>query len=65
MAQQTVIHLIDDVDQTPAAETIHFEVDRVSYEIDLSQSNAELLRQQFQPWIASARRTSGRRGTRK
>lgn len=65
MAQQTVIHLIDDVDETPAAESIRFELDRVAYEIDLSQANATLFREQLAPWVSAARQTSARRRPRK
>ncbi|MBC9819704.1 histone-like nucleoid-structuring protein Lsr2 [Terrabacter sp. MAHUQ-38] len=61
MARQTVIHLVDDVDGEPADETVRLELDRRGYEIDLSRENAARLRAQLEPWIAAARRTSGRR----
>lgn len=58
MARQTVIRLVDDFDGTNADETLRLELDRTAYEIDLSEANADRLRQQLQPWIASARRVS-------
>ncbi|MBD0322141.1 MAG: Lsr2 family protein [Aldersonia sp.] len=62
MAKKVTVTLIDDVDgEAVADETVEFGLDGVSYEIDLSEENAELLREQFQAWIDSARRVSGRR----
>lgn len=62
MAKKVTVTLIDDVDgEAVADETVEFGLDGVSYEIDLSEDNAELLREQFQSWIDSARRVSGRR----
>ena len=61
MAQQTIVTLVDDLDGSEADQTVEFGLDGVSYEIDLSEENAELLREQFQAWIDSARRVSGRR----
>jgi hypothetical protein len=54
--------MTDDVDGKPAAETITFGVDGREFEIDLSEKNAIKLRKAIGPWIASARRTGGRRG---
>ncbi|MGO4362292.1 histone-like nucleoid-structuring protein Lsr2 [Terrabacter sp. RAF57] len=65
MARQTVIHLVDDVDGAHADETLQFELDRVTYEGDLSTANAARLRDTLAPWVASARRTGGRRSNRK
>lgn len=61
MAQQTVIHLVDDIDGEPAEETVSFSMDGVSYEIDLTQGNAAKLRAGFEPFVRAARRTGGRR----
>ena len=44
MAQRIVYRLEDDLDNSEAAETIVFGVDSVSYEIDLSEANAQKLR---------------------
>ena len=36
MAQSVTVMLVDDIDQSDAAETVHFGVDGAAYEIDLS-----------------------------
>lgn len=61
MAQRRIVTLVDDTDETPADETIALALDGVSYEIDLSSSNAAELRETMKPWVDSARRTGGRR----
>ena len=58
MAQRTHIDLIDDLDGSPAAETVSFSVDGVSYEIDLSDRNAAALRDALAPFAAAARKQS-------
>ena len=35
----------------------------VNYELDLSDKNAQKLREQLAPWLAAARRTGGRHAT--
>ncbi|GAA1909699.1 histone-like nucleoid-structuring protein Lsr2 [Nocardioides marmoribigeumensis] len=62
MAQRVNVELIDDLDESPAAETVSFALDGVSYEIDLSEANAEGLRNALAPYLGHARRTGGRRG---
>ncbi|MVA75477.1 Lsr2 family protein [Auraticoccus sp. F435] len=61
MAQRGEIRLTDDLDQGPANETVQFGLDGVTYEIDLSSSNAEDLRGAFVAWVGHARRIAGRR----
>jgi hypothetical protein len=61
MAQRTEIVLTDDLDGTPADETVRFGVDGRDYEIDLSKKHAEELRSSLQPFIAAARRASAPR----
>lgn len=61
MAQRVQILLEDDLDGSEAAETVNFAIDGVSYEIDLSESNAAQLRDDFAEWVAHARRVRGRR----
>jgi hypothetical protein len=67
MAQKTIVQLIDDLDGTSSdsIETVTFGLDGVVYEIDLSDDNAETLRDNLAEFITSARRTGGRakRGT--
>lgn len=63
MAQRIVYRLEDDLDNSEAAETIVFGVDSVSYEIDLSEANAQKLRDLLAPYVAAGRRVGGRRKT--
>lgn len=63
MAKRTFTKLIDDLDGSDAAETVSFAVDGVSYEIDLSDSNAAKLRDDLAVWTAHATRVGGRRRT--
>jgi hypothetical protein len=60
---RTSQEMTDDVDGKPAAETVSFGLDGRSFEIDLSERNAKALRKELAPWVASARRVSGRRST--
>jgi nucleoid-associated protein Lsr2 len=61
LTTKTVITLQDDLDGSEAEESIEFALDGVTFEIDLSAENAELLRSALTPWIDAARRTGGRR----
>lgn len=63
MAQQTTITLVDDLDGGEADEQVEFSLDGRSYEIDLSAANAERLRDSLAPYVAAARRVTGRRST--
>lgn len=65
MAQRVEIRLVDDIDQGAADETVEFGLDGVTYEIDLSNSNAEQLRGALAPWLGHARRIKGQRNGRK
>ena len=72
MARQTIVQLIDDLDQGKADETVSFALDGVAYEIDLSAKNAAKMRDVLANYVANARRStrtaavrtsgSGRRG---
>lgn len=65
MARKTVVTLIDDFDRTSAAdETVSFGIDGITYEIDLSETNAAELRKTFDQWIPAARRTGRIKGSR-
>jgi hypothetical protein len=44
MARRIVRELVDDLDGTPAAETVRFGLDGVLYDIDLSIAHAARLR---------------------
>ena len=61
MAQQVNIVLVDDIDGSPAEETVSFALDGKEYDIDLSTKNAAKLRDAIAPYIGHARRASGRR----
>lgn len=61
MAQQVNIVLVDDIDGSPAEETVSFALDGKEYEIDLSAKNAGKLRDALAPYVGHARRASGRR----
>ena len=60
MAQKKHVMLVDDVDGSPAAETVRFALDGVGYEVDLNESNAKALRESLAEWIGSARKVGGR-----
>ena len=60
MAQQVFVSITDDLDGSEAAETITFDLDGTSYEIDLNEKNAAALRKALDKYVASARRSSGR-----
>jgi len=64
MAQVTKVRLVDDLDGTEADESISFALDGLALEIDLSNDNAEKLRDIFAPYIAAARRGDGQRARR-
>ncbi len=61
MATMTLVTLVDDLDGSEAAESVSFALDGASYEIDLSDSNAEKLRDALAGYVASARRVDGSR----
>jgi hypothetical protein len=60
VAQKKHVVLIDDVNGSPASETVRFALDGTEYEIDLNEEHAEALRETFTEWIGPARRVSGR-----
>jgi hypothetical protein len=61
MAQKIHVELVDDVDGSPAAETVSFGLDGVQYQIDLSEGNATALREALAPYIGHGRRAGGGR----
>lgn len=61
MVQKMQVQLIDDIDGSPADETVTFAIDGVTYEIDLSDAHAKALRESFAEWKGHARRAGGRR----
>ncbi|GDY29051.1 histone-like nucleoid-structuring protein Lsr2 [Gandjariella thermophila] len=55
MARQVSVQLVDDIDGSPAAETVDFGLDGVRYTIDLSRENAAQLRSVLAPYLRRAR----------
>ncbi|GAA0356709.1 Lsr2 family protein [Streptomyces olivoreticuli] len=60
MAQKVQVLLVDDLDGGEADETVTFALDGKSYEIDLTATNADKLREALADYVKSARRTGGR-----
>jgi uncharacterized membrane protein len=60
VAQKVQVILTDDIDGGEADETVQFALDGVSYEIDLSEANAEALREALAAYVDAARRIGGR-----
>src|SRR5450759_4770911 len=65
MAQRVQVMLVDDIDGAEAVETVSFSLDGVSYEIDLTAANAKKLRNDLASWVGHARRSGGRKSSRK
>jgi hypothetical protein len=61
MAQKVLVEMVDDIDGEVANQTVPFGLDGVSYEIDLSDSNAAALRDVLARYVAAGRRTGGRK----
>lgn len=59
MASKVQIVLIDDIDGGDADATVSFSLDGTNYEIDLSEANAEGLREALAPFIEAGRRVPG------
>ncbi|OII36057.1 lysylphosphatidylglycerol synthetase [Curtobacterium sp. MMLR14_010] len=66
MAQKVTTHLVDDLTgdtiDDGKGQTVTFGFDGSAYEIDLTDDNAEALREAFSDYIAAARKVSGRSG---
>jgi Lsr2 len=67
MAQQVIVELVDDLDGSTSEDisTVSFGLDGATYEIDLTEANAQTLRSSLEQFVGAARRTGGRlkRGT--
>lgn len=65
--QEVIVHLVDDIDGSDAAETVAFSLDGVDYEIDLNSAHAKEMRGALQSWVSHARKAKrtggGRRRT--
>lgn len=62
MAQKVIVELVDDLDGTASDDisTVSFSLDGADYEIDLTEENADNLRNALEEFVAAARRTGGR-----
>src|ERR1022692_258212 len=58
MTLRTTVTREDDLDGSPAHETLRFGIDGPMYEIDLSEKNAARFRQQLAPFIEHARKAA-------
>ncbi|MBF4762471.1 Lsr2 family protein [Nocardioides islandensis] len=65
MAQKVHIVLEDDLDGSPATETVSFGLDGKSYEIDLNDKNAGKLRDALAQYVGAGRSVGGARRGRK
>ena len=62
MAQKTLVVLEDDLDGGEAEVTVKFSLEGVNYEIDLSQKNADKMRDDLAKYTGAGRRVGGRAG---
>lgn len=65
MAKQVIERLVDDIDGGEADETVLFGLDGVSYEIDLSDTHAQALRENLAEYIDTARKAGAARRRRR
>ena len=61
MATKVLTTLQDDIDGSNATQTIRFALDGIEYEIDVSDRNANRLRNSLSEFIAHSRKVGGRR----
>ncbi|RSM80501.1 nucleoid-associated protein Lsr2 [Amycolatopsis sp. WAC 01375] len=61
MAQKVSVEIIDDLDGGEATQTVPFGLDGVQYEIDLSDENAQALRDELERFVKAGTRTGGRK----
>lgn len=55
MAQRIEVILVDDLDGSPAKETVQFSIDGNHYEIDLSEDNAKEFRSNLRRYVRKGR----------
>jgi len=58
MARNIAVVMTDDLDGSPAAGTVMFGVNGVTYEIDLSEQNRARMERELAPYVAAGRRVS-------
>lgn len=57
--QQTIVKLVDDLDGGEASETVRFGFDGTDYEIDLSDDNAQVMREALSKYVSAGRKAGG------
>jgi hypothetical protein len=65
MATKVLTTLQDDIDGSNATQTIQFALDGIEYEIDVSDRNANRLRNSLDEFITHGRKIGGRRTPKK
>jgi hypothetical protein len=65
VAQKVHVELVDDLDESPADETLAFALDGESYEIDLNDKHASAIRKALAPYVEAGRKVGGSRGKKK
>ena len=65
MATKTIILMHDDLTDAPADTTVSFGLDGVDYEIDLTDTNAEELREALGRFVEAGRKVGGVRRRRR
>src|SRR5262249_29499542 len=58
VARSVKVHVVDDIDGSPADETVKFVLDGIGYEIDLSAAHADEFRAAVARYIVAGRRAS-------
>lgn len=61
MARKVVVEIADDLDGSPATQTIRFGFQGVEYELDLNDENAAELTHWLENYISHARRVRGQK----
>lgn len=61
MVQRTIVHLVSDLTQKPADESVQFALDGNGYEIDLTTAEAVRLRTALERYVRAGRRLKGKR----
>lgn len=61
MARKVTVEKIDDLDGSPATQTVRFGLEGVEYELDLNDTNAAELTHWLENYISHARRLPGRK----
>ena len=65
VATRTIVSIHDDLTDEPANTTVSFGLDGRDYEIDLTDANAEELREMLDTYIAAGRKVGGTRRRRR